>query len=104
MLGIMKRYHSEVLWEEKSYEDAEAEIVMETEEEISNFANEVDVPFEYKLQESKLRQNKEGQNRHPQSKKGTIKTAPKRKNDRKIEQAVTGTEEEGSMEKQDEKT
>lgn len=91
-MGIMKRYHSEILLMEKFYEDVEAEMKAVT--------DEADEPSEYGPQKSKLQQNKDQKNRHQQSKKGTIKTAPRQRNNRgsKLEVANTGGERGGKTE------
>ena len=91
-MGIMKRYHSEILLMEKFYEDVEAEMKAVTDEE--------DEPSEYGPQKSKLQQNKDQKNRHQQSKKGTIKTAPRQRNNKRsgLEIADTGGERGGKTE------
>lgn len=95
-VGIMKRYHSEILLMEKFYEDVEAEMKAVT--------DGMDEPSEYELQKSKLQQNKlqqgKNQQKHQQSKKGTIKTAPRQRNNRRsgLEIANTGGERGGKTE------
>lgn len=83
-IGIMRRYHSEILLMEKFYEDVEAEM--------KDATDEADVHPE--LQKRKL----------SQSRKGTVRTIPKRRNGRGAKQVITDAEEERSVKKQDEET
>lgn len=95
-MGIMKRYHSEILLMEKFYEDVEAEMKAVT--------DEADEPSEDGPQKNKLQQNKDQKNRHQQSKKGTIKTAPRQRNNRGSGLEIANTEGERGVEKHNEKT
>lgn len=83
-IGIIRRYHSEILLMEKFYEDVEAEM--------KDATDEADVHLE--PQKRKL----------SQSRKGTVKTTPKRRNGKETKQVIMDTEEERRVEKQDGET